>query len=371
MAADRCCSPRTPRREYVPVTLAGSVGDAAQALISFGYRDLLSPIALTAADARSAATASDPIRNVSNIVLIVSVLALGVWLLMRMRPRLPWAGAKAGRLRDDHAVGAQGPGAQRCHGRCRGTPAASRLERPRPSRGRRRLRRSQAGARRSRSSSCATRSASARWARACRAASCSTARQAPARRCSRARSRPKRACPFHHASGSDFVEKYVGVGARRVRDLFAQARRLGKGVIFIDEFDALGKSRGGAELHEEREQTLNQLLVEIDGFGDLDGHRRDRGHEPRRHPGRSAAPARPLLAQGARRPARRRRPAGASSTSTRAASRSPTDVDLELLARKTYGFSGAQLADLLNEAAIMAARRGGERSPTTTCTPAG
>ena len=72
--------------------------------------------------------------------------------------------------------------------------------------------------------------------------------------------------PFHHASGSDFVEKYVGVGARRVRDLFGQARKLGKGVIFIDEFDALGKARGGANSHEEREQTLNQLLVEMDGF---------------------------------------------------------------------------------------------------------
>jgi hypothetical protein len=73
--------------------------------------------------------------------------------------------------------------------------------------------------------------------------------------------------PFHHASGSDFVEKYVGVGARRVRDLFEQARKLGSGVIFIDEFDALGKARGGTNSHEEREQTLNQLLVELDGFG--------------------------------------------------------------------------------------------------------
>ena len=73
--------------------------------------------------------------------------------------------------------------------------------------------------------------------------------------------------PFHHASGSDFVEKYVGVGARRVRDLFGQARKQGKGVIFIDEFDALGKARGGNSSHEEREQTLNQLLVELDGFG--------------------------------------------------------------------------------------------------------
>src|SRR4029079_340989 len=76
--------------------------------------------------------------------------------------------------------------------------------------------------------------------------------------------------PFHYASGSEFVEKYVGVGAKRVRDLFAQARKLGRGVIFFDEFDAIGKARGGPNSHEEREQTLNQLLVELDGFGSTD-----------------------------------------------------------------------------------------------------
>ena len=67
--------------------------------------------------------------------------------------------------------------------------------------------------------------------------------------------------PFHYASGSEFVEKFVGVGARRVRELFAGARKLGRGVIFIDEFDAIGRTRGGANSHEEREQTLNQLLI--------------------------------------------------------------------------------------------------------------
>ena len=76
--------------------------------------------------------------------------------------------------------------------------------------------------------------------------------------------------PFHYASGSEFVEKYVGVGAKRVRELFAQARKLGRGVIFFDEFDAIGKTRGGPNSHEEREQTLNQLLVELDGFGTTD-----------------------------------------------------------------------------------------------------
>jgi len=76
--------------------------------------------------------------------------------------------------------------------------------------------------------------------------------------------------PFHYASGSDFVEKYVGVGAKRIRDLFAKARKQGRGVIFFDEFDALAKARGGANSHEEREQTLNQLLVELDGFSTTD-----------------------------------------------------------------------------------------------------
>ena len=75
---------------------------------------------------------------------------------------------------------------------------------------------------------------------------------------------------FLHVSGSEFVEKYVGVGARRIRDLFAQARTLGRAVIFVDEFDALAKARGGTNGHEEREQTLNQLLVELDGFTPAD-----------------------------------------------------------------------------------------------------
>jgi len=72
---------------------------------------------------------------------------------------------------------------------------------------------------------------------------------------------------FFAASGSDFVEKFVGVGAGRIRSLFAAARKAGKGVIFIDEIDAIAKTRGGPMSHEEREQTLNQLLVELDGFG--------------------------------------------------------------------------------------------------------
>ncbi|HET9345404.1 MAG TPA: AAA family ATPase [Candidatus Limnocylindrales bacterium] len=161
--------------------------------------------------------------------------------------------------------------------------------------------------------------------------------------------------PFHHASGSEFVEKYVGVGAKRIRDLFAQARKLGRGVIFFDEFDAIGKSRGGPNSHEEREQTLNQLLVELDGFGTTEDivviaatNRLDTLDSAVLRPGRfnrkihvglpDVQGRREILAVHAR-----NKPVAVT-------------VDLEETARKTYGFSGAMLADLLNEAAILAAR---------------
>ena len=163
--------------------------------------------------------------------------------------------------------------------------------------------------------------------------------------------------PFHYASGSEFVEKFVGVGARRVRELFAGARKLGRGVIFIDEFDAIGRSRGGPNSHEEREQTLNQLLIELDGFTTSDEivviaatNRVD------------------ILDQAVLRPGRFNRKihvglpdvAGRRAILAVHAVRKPlaTEVDLDALARRTYGFSGAQLSDLLNEAAIIAARRG-------------
>jgi cell division protease FtsH len=165
--------------------------------------------------------------------------------------------------------------------------------------------------------------------------------------------------PFHYASGSEFVEKYVGVGAKRIRDLFAQARKLGRGVIFFDEFDAIGKSRGGPNSHEEREQTLNQLLVELDGFASTDDiiviaatNRLDVLDAAVLRPGRfnrkihvglpDVMGRREILEVHSR-----NKPLGVTT-------------DLDQLARKTYGFSGAQLADLLNEAAIMTARRGGE-----------
>ena len=162
---------------------------------------------------------------------------------------------------------------------------------------------------------------------------------------------------FLHVSGSEFVEKYVGVGARRIRDLFAQARALGRAVIFVDEFDALAKARGGTNGHEEREQTLNQLLIELDGFTTSDEivviaatNRVD------------------ILDQAVLRPGRFNRKihvglpdvAGRRAILTVHAVRKPlvTEVDLDALARRTYGFSGAQLSDLLNEAAIIAARKG-------------
>jgi cell division protease FtsH len=165
--------------------------------------------------------------------------------------------------------------------------------------------------------------------------------------------------PFHYASGSEFVEKYVGVGAKRVRDLFAQARKLGRGVIFFDEFDAIGKARGGPNSHEEREQTLNQLLVELDGFGSTDDviviaatNRLD------------------ILDSAVLRPGRFNRKIHVGMPDVKGrrailevhARNKPLAevVDLDETARKTYGFSGAMLADLLNEAAIMTARRGGE-----------
>ena len=164
---------------------------------------------------------------------------------------------------------------------------------------------------------------------------------------------------FLHVSGSEFVEKYVGVGARRIRDLFAQARALGRAVIFVDEFDALAKARGGTNGHEERETTLNQLLVELDGFTPADDivvmaatNRLDVLDAAVLRPGRfnrkihvglpDVRGRHDILAVHAR-----NKPLAGS-------------VDLGILARKTYGFSGAQLADMLNEAAILTARRTGD-----------
>ena len=102
--------------------------------------------------------------------------------------------------------------------------------------------------------------------------------------------------PFYSISGSDFVEMFVGVGASRVRDLFEQAKANAPGIIFVDEIDAVGRHRGAGMGggHDEREQTLNQLLVEMDGFDARGRHHPDRRDQPARHPGPGAAAARPV-----------------------------------------------------------------------------
>lgn len=166
--------------------------------------------------------------------------------------------------------------------------------------------------------------------------------------------------PFFSASATDFVELFVGVGASRVRDLFAQARQNTPCILFIDEIDAIGQARGGVGTivtNDEREHTLEQLLVEMDGF------------EPREAIVVLAATNRPdvldpaLLRPGrfdrqvvVDRPERRGREA-ILRIHTRHVPLA-ADVNLEELARGTPGFSGADLANLVNEAALMAARRG-------------
>lgn len=164
---------------------------------------------------------------------------------------------------------------------------------------------------------------------------------------------------FFSISGSEFVEMFVGVGASRVRDLFEQAKRNAPCIVFIDELDALGKARGGASPlggHDEREQTLNQLLVEMDGF------------DPRRGVIIMAATNRPeILDQALLRPGRfdRQVLVDRPDKEGRLAIlrvhsiqiRLAPDVDLGVIAQRTPGFVGADLANLLNEAALLAARR--------------
>jgi cell division protease FtsH len=164
--------------------------------------------------------------------------------------------------------------------------------------------------------------------------------------------------PFISASGSDFVEMYAGVGAARVRKLFREARRHPSCIIFIDELDAVGRNRGGHSLgHEEREQTLNQLLVEMDGFARTDSivvvaatNRADILDSALLRPGRfdrQVMVGNPDL-KGREQILR---------VHARSVSLEP-DVDLRAIARGTPGFSGADLANLVNEAALIAARAG-------------
>lgn len=164
--------------------------------------------------------------------------------------------------------------------------------------------------------------------------------------------------PFFSISGSDFVEMFVGVGASRVRDLFEQAKKSAPCIVFIDEIDAVGRQRGAGlgGGHDEREQTLNQLLVEMDGFNGNDGviiiaatNRAD------------------VLDPALLRPGRFDRQVIVDVPDVRGreeilkvhAKGKPLmkDVDLQVIARQTSGFTGADLANLLNEAALLSARR--------------
>ena len=163
--------------------------------------------------------------------------------------------------------------------------------------------------------------------------------------------------PFFSISGSDFVEMFVGVGASRVRDMFDQAKKHAPCIIFIDEIDAVGRSRGAGlgGGHDEREQTLNQLLVEMDGFDDNDGviviaatNRPDVLDPALLRPGRFDRQVTvPLPDIRGREQVLKvhMRPVPMSE-----------DVDASLIARGTPGFSGADLANLVNEAALFAAR---------------
>ena len=164
--------------------------------------------------------------------------------------------------------------------------------------------------------------------------------------------------PFFSISGSEFVEMFVGVGASRVRDLFDQAKKNAPSIIFIDEIDAVGRQRGAGlgGGHDEREQTLNQLLVEMDGFGTNEGVIV------------LAATNRPdVLDKALLRPGRFDRQILVSAPDVKAREqilevharkkRFADDIDLKIIAKNTSGFSGADLENILNEAALLAARR--------------
>ena len=170
--------------------------------------------------------------------------------------------------------------------------------------------------------------------------------------------------PFFTISGSDFVEMFVGVGASRVRDMFEQGKKNAPCIIFIDEIDAVGRHRGAGlgGGNDEREQTLNQLLVEMDGFEANEGviliaatNRPDVLDPALLRPGRFdrqvVVPNPDVVGREKILKVHMRKVPLAS------------DVDPRTIARGTPGFSGADLANLVNEAALMAARRASARSP--------
>ena len=166
---------------------------------------------------------------------------------------------------------------------------------------------------------------------------------------------------FLSVTGSDFMEMFVGVGASRVRDLFQQARRMGRAIIFIDEIDSIGRKRGAGlgGGHDEREQTLNQMLSEMDGFETAEGivilaatNRPDILDPALLRPGRfDRQIVVPLPEFDERR--------AILDVHTRDKRMGP-DVDLDVMAKATPGMSGADLANLVNEAALVAVRRGSQ-----------
>ncbi len=167
---------------------------------------------------------------------------------------------------------------------------------------------------------------------------------------------------FLSVTGSDFMEMFVGVGASRVRDLFAQARKLGRAIIFIDEIDSIGRKRGAGlgGGHDEREQTLNQMLAEMDGFETSEGivilaatNRPDILDPALLRPGRFDRQIVVPLPENEERLA-------ILKVHSRDKRMGP-DVDLEVMSKATPGMSGADLANLVNEAALFAVRRGGKQ----------
>ena len=171
--------------------------------------------------------------------------------------------------------------------------------------------------------------------------------------------------PFLSVTGSDFMEMFVGVGASRVRDLFQTARKLGRAIIFVDEIDSIGRKRGAGlgGGHDEREQTLNQMLSEMDGFEATEGIVM------------MAATNRPdILDPALLRPGRFDRQVVVPAARVRASAwpsckvhckdkKMAADVDLGVVAKGTPGMSGADLANLVNEAALFAVRRGADAGP--------
>jgi cell division protease FtsH len=164
---------------------------------------------------------------------------------------------------------------------------------------------------------------------------------------------------FLSVTGSDFMEMFVGVGASRVRDLFQQARRMGKAIIFVDEIDSIGRKRGAGlgGGHDEREQTLNQMLAEMDGFETSEGivimaatNRPDILDPALLRPGRFDRQIVVPLPEATERKA-------ILEVHSRDKRMGP-DVDMETMAQATPGMSGADLANLVNEAALVAVRRG-------------